>query len=94
MGGDDAKKHLGTDVVRDETITPAFRRPDIELLGYEALPRSLTAYDSALTPQSGRRSPTYHFEKTSRQIASVSGMDRFSSRNGIVISGKNGARMA
>jgi len=36
---DDNKKYLSTDLVRQEPIRPVYLAPEIELLGYEALPR-------------------------------------------------------
>ena len=37
---DDNKKYLSTDLVREEPIKPGYLAPEIELLGYEALPRT------------------------------------------------------
>jgi cysteine synthase A len=37
---DDNKKYLSTDLVREEPIRPSYLTPEIELLGYEALPRA------------------------------------------------------
>jgi cysteine synthase A len=37
---DDNKKYLSTDLVRDEPVKAGYLSPDIELLGYEALPRA------------------------------------------------------
>lgn len=37
---DDNKKYLSTDLLRSEPIKPGYLSPDIELLGYEALPRA------------------------------------------------------
>jgi cysteine synthase A len=36
---DDNKKYLSTDLLRDESVKPAYLTPEIELLGYEALKR-------------------------------------------------------
>jgi cysteine synthase len=37
---DDNKKYLSTDLLREEPIADGYLAPDIELLGYEALPRA------------------------------------------------------
>lgn len=37
---DDNKKYLSTDLTREEPVKPEYVSPHIELLGYEALPRS------------------------------------------------------
>jgi cysteine synthase A len=36
---DDNKKYLSTDLVREEPVKPGYLAPEIELVGYEALPR-------------------------------------------------------
>jgi len=38
---DDNKKYLSTDLVREEPVKAGYLTPEIELLGYEALPRAL-----------------------------------------------------
>jgi len=37
---DDNKKYLSTDLLREEPVKPGYVSPEIELLGYEALPRA------------------------------------------------------
>jgi cysteine synthase len=38
---DDNKKYLSTDLLREEPVKPGYLAPEIELVGYEALPRAL-----------------------------------------------------
>ena len=37
---DDNKKYLSTDLLREEPVKPGYVSSEIELLGYQALPRA------------------------------------------------------
>jgi cysteine synthase A len=37
---DDNKKYLSTDLLRNEPVKPGYASPEVELVGYEALPRA------------------------------------------------------